>query len=58
MKLIGARDLGFSAQPTEGSRVALRIGSYKFTASRSEAIALATELVAAVDALPKGQPDD
>jgi hypothetical protein len=52
MRLIGQRDLVFSARPADdGSRVVVRIGPYRFSASRGEAIALATELVAAVDQL-------
>jgi hypothetical protein len=57
MRLVGARDLGFSAKPMEDrTRVLVRIGAHKFTASRGEAIQLANELVTAVDALPEGSP--
>jgi len=34
--------------------VLVRIGPHRFTASRGEAVQLATEIVAAVDALPEG----
>jgi hypothetical protein len=60
MRLVGVRDLSFSAKPTEDSnRVAIRIGPCRFSASRGEAIQLAAEIVAAVDALPaptEGKP--
>jgi hypothetical protein len=52
MRFIGERDLGAAAKPTEdGNRVVVRIGPHRFTASRGEAIELARQLVAAVDAL-------
>jgi hypothetical protein len=56
MRLVGARDLIFSAKPTDdGNRVLVRIGAHQFTAGRGEAIQLATEIVAAVEALqPEG----
>lgn len=55
MRLVGARDLVFSAKLTEcGSRVVIRIGPHRFTASRSEAVQLATEIVGAVDKLGEG----
>ena len=52
MRLVGARDLIFAAKPTEDGKVLVRIGHHRFTASRTEAVQLATEIVAAVDALP------
>jgi hypothetical protein len=52
MRLVGARDLAFSAKPTEdGHQVLVRIGGHRFTASRGEAVQLASEIVDAVDAL-------
>jgi hypothetical protein len=39
MRLVGARDLVFSARPTDhGNRVLVRIGAHRFAASRSEAV--------------------
>jgi hypothetical protein len=61
VRLVGARDLGFAAKPAEeGNRVLMRIGPHRFTASRDEAIALAAEIVRAVDhlSLPNGDTHD
>ena len=55
------RDLPFSARPNATcTRVVLAVGAHRFTATRSESIELARQLVAAVDALaiPEGEPDD
>lgn len=52
MKLVGKSDLGASAKlNTDGTKIVLRLGPFAFVAARSEAIALATEIVAAVDAM-------
>jgi hypothetical protein len=52
MRLAPARDLAFAAKPSDdNSRVLLRVGSFKFTASRTEAIQFAAAIVAAVDHL-------
>src|SRR5260370_41245334 len=58
MRLAGARALVLSGKPTDdGNRVLLRIGAHKFSASPGEAIALATETVAAADELePHNRP--
>jgi hypothetical protein len=57
---MGVRDLNFSAKTEDGNRVFVRIGSHRFTASRTEAIELARQLVAAIDALalPEGTHRD
>jgi hypothetical protein len=52
MKLIGKSDLGASAKVnTDGTRIVLRLGPFAFVAARSEAIELAAQIVAAVDAM-------
>jgi hypothetical protein len=59
MKLVVAlRDLSFSVKP-DGGRVILRFGGFRFTASRSEAVQLATAIVRAVDdtAVPQQQQE-
>jgi hypothetical protein len=57
VRLVGTRDLTFSAKPTDdGNRVTLRVGPHRFTAGRGEAIELARQLVAAVDAIEPDPP--
>ena len=58
MRMLGKRDLGASAKPNEdGTRVLIAIGGIRFTAVRSEAIQLATEIVAAVGQLGPRQDE-
>lgn len=54
MRLLGARDLNFTAKPdTDSRRVSIRIGTHRFIATRTEAIDLARQIVAAVDTFDK-----
>lgn len=58
MKLVGKSDLGASARLSQDkSRVVIRMGPHAYIAARSEAIALATQIVAAVDALEPHHED-
>lgn len=51
MKLAGLRDLTFTAAPTDGDRIAIKLGPHRYTASRSEAIQLATAIADAAGQL-------
>ncbi|POY04855.1 hypothetical protein C3469_04345 [Mycobacterium kansasii] len=57
MKLLGRRDLAVSARPSsiDVRRVQLRMGSLEFLLSCEESIALARQLVAAVDTVREGR---
>jgi hypothetical protein len=59
VKLVGQRDLGAKAWPFSGDtrRIRLRLGAFEFLLTRSEAIDLARQLVAAVDVSQAEQPD-
>jgi hypothetical protein len=50
VRLVGLRDLKASAMAAD-SKVLIKLGGLRYTCSRTEAIALAAELVRAVDAL-------
>jgi hypothetical protein len=60
VKLLGQRDLDCKACPFSGDmrRIRLRLGAFEFLLARSEAIELARQLVAAVDASQATPPTE